>query len=776
MATASPEINDASDVANQIPQHDMIARREKLMQITELGLKHMEDKKISATLLGHEIILQDVVANVAGAVEWAEGYVKDAVKDLPYASIILAGVSLVLPLLKNPSAAEASNQDGFTYVTSQMRYYVAMESLLLTKHMKSDLKADLTERLVDLYKLIIDFQVQTVLRFYRSRTKNFFRGTINYDSWEEKLQHIKDSDKELVQKFETAISATSLGHLKRLAEEAEALRSILSSLLKKQQELIKVNLDQLGVAQEHLRFAQKMDQRMSNDKDQACLQSLKATNPRDDKMRIEQQKGGLLEDSYLWILENSDFQQWHDDGQSRLLWIRGDPGKGKTMLLCGIIDELIKSATHTANISFFFCQATNTEINSATAVLRGLIYMLVKQQPSLISHLRERYDDFGERLFTGVNTWVALSKIFSAILSDTCLQSTYLVIDGLDECTTDLTQLLDLVQNSLAHSNIKWIVSSRNWPSIEKGLNKATQKTSLLLELNEKSVSAAVAKYIQFKVDWLATQNEYDKSTRDSVQRYLSLNASGTFLWVALVCKEITDISGWSVEKILTDFPPGLNGLYKRMMDQIGNSKNAKLYKSILAVMSVVYRPITLDELASFVDMPPQSSSNHKIQEEIIGHCGSFLTLRDRTISFVHQSAKDFLITKAFQEIFPSGIEDEQHTIFSRSLQVMSRTLRCDVYSLRAPGVSISQVKQPNPDPLAAARYSCLYWVDHLLKCTNRENTSIDLKDSGSIDKFLCQSYLQWLEALGWMGKTSEGIRAIISLEGLIIVSLLYSI
>jgi hypothetical protein len=72
----------------------------------------MEDKKVGATLLGHEIVLQDFVANVAGAVEWTESYIKDAVKDLPYASIILAGVFLVLPLLKNSSAAEAANQDG----------------------------------------------------------------------------------------------------------------------------------------------------------------------------------------------------------------------------------------------------------------------------------------------------------------------------------------------------------------------------------------------------------------------------------------------------------------------------------------------------------------------------------------------------------------------------------------------------------------------------------------------------------------------------------------
>src|ERR1700733_6481497 len=76
------EIEDNREATNQIPQHDAIARRAKMKEITELGLKHMEDKRVRATLLGHEIDLQDVVSNVAEAVEWAEDYVKDAVRDL----------------------------------------------------------------------------------------------------------------------------------------------------------------------------------------------------------------------------------------------------------------------------------------------------------------------------------------------------------------------------------------------------------------------------------------------------------------------------------------------------------------------------------------------------------------------------------------------------------------------------------------------------------------------------------------------------------------------
>jgi hypothetical protein len=100
-------------------------------------------------------------------------------------------------------------------------------------------------------------------------------------------------------------------------------------------------------------------------------------------------KGGLLQGSYRWILSHTDFLRWRD-GKSSLLYIKGDPGKGKTMLLCGIIDEMspltrLRDKDATTLLSYFFCQATDSRINNAMAVLRGLIYLLIDQQPSLVS-------------------------------------------------------------------------------------------------------------------------------------------------------------------------------------------------------------------------------------------------------------------------------------------------------------------------------------------------------------------------------------------------------
>lgn len=714
----------------------------------------MEDKKVKVTILGHEIGLQDGVSQVGEAVDWAQSYIKDAIKDVPYAPAVMAGISLILPLLKNPAAIDAANREGFIYVTSQMRYYVEMESLLLPEYMKPGLKADLTERVIGLYKLIIDFQLQSVIRFYRSRTKNYFRSIINYDSWNDQLAHLKKEETRLEQNFENALSGTGLHQLQKLAGEAKGSRKTLNDILDNIQELVRLSRRENDILE-------RTEQRLSNAEDRRCRDTLQASDPSLDKTRIEEEKGGLLRDSYCWVLDNVDFQRWRDARCGQLLWIKGDPGKGKTMLLCGIIDELSKMAVHDMNISFFFCQATNSRINNATAILRGLIYMLVQQQPSLMTHVRDGS-------FEGENAWFALFRAFTNILEDPHLQSTYLIIDALDECEAGLDRLLGLLaQKSSAYSRVKWIVSSRNWPGIEKELEGTTQ-IQLRLELNEDTLSAAVDSFIQYKTNELAKKNKYSPETRDAVQRHLVSKANGTFLWVALVCKELAKVPNRHVQGQLKDFPSGLATLYARMCNQISKSLDANVCKSILGVITTVYRPITLDELVSCVDLPRDAADDYEVLKDIIGLCGSFLTLRGRTISLVHQSAKDFLLREAVHDVFPDGKEMTHYFIFSKSLEVISRTLHRDIYGLVAPGYPTDQVKQPDPDPLATMRYACVYWVDHLMECSPSQNAIEDLQDSGSVGSFFRQDYLHWLEALGLSRSLSDGVAAMVRLESLL--------
>lgn len=437
------------------------------------------------------------------------------------------------------------------------------------------------------------------------------------------------------------------------------------------------------------------------------------------------------------------------------------------MLLCGIINEL--EMLPATNTSYFFCQATDSRINTASAGLRGLIYLLVNQQQSLTSYIRDKYDQAGKQLFEDANAWVALSAIFNEILRDPALSTTYLIIDALDECT-DLSRLLDLVVRVSAETpTVKWIVSSRNWPSIKEKLDKNSENISLCLELNDDSISAAVRTYIRYKVDQLAQQKGYDEipGLKDSVTQYLTSHADDTFLWVALVCQELADISSWAVdEETLAMFPSGLNSLYKRMMDHIGgpDRRKAPLCRNILVALSIAYRPITLDELTSLVEIPPSASRKHKALTEIIGFCGSFLTLRNQTIFFVHQSAKEFLSGEEWEDLCPSGKEMQHHSIFSRSINAMSQILKRDIYSLPHPGTSIEEIEPPNPDPLAPIRYACVYWVDHLGKTPSPSA-------GDAVDTFLRKHFLHWFEALGLIKSTSKGVHALLNLITLLQVS-----
>jgi hypothetical protein len=508
------------------------------------------------------------------------------------------------------------------------------------------------------------------------------------------------------------------------------------------------------------------------DKQNKCIQDLCPSNPRDDKKRIEETKGGLLANPYRWVLDNTAFRQWHEDEHGRLLWVKGDPGKGKTMLLCGVINELQVS---TAFLSYFFCQATDSRINSATAVLRGLLYMLVHQQPVLLSHVRKKHDYAGKSLFEDANAWVALTEIFADVLQDASLSTTYLIIDALDECVTDLPKLLAFIaKQSSTSSRVKWIVSSRNWPDIEEELERAENKTRLSLELNAKSVTAAVKIFIQQKTLQLAQEKRYNSEVEDKVLQHLASNADDTFLWVALVCQDLRTTPKWNVLKKLAQFPPGLDSLYKRMLQQIRESDSAEICLGVLAVTAVLYRPVTVAELVVLTKQLAHFTDDLESMREIIGLCGSFLTLRDNTVYFVHQSAKDFLVTKASNNVFPDGVECIHRDIFQASLTVLQKTLRRDIYNLQAPGYPVEDVKPPILDPLATSRYPCIYWIDHFCDSKSKAlaRSATTQEDARTIDTFLRQKYLYWLEALSLCGSIAKGVVSMTKLWDIVQVQL----
>lgn len=670
-------------------------------------------------------------------------------------------------MIQNPIAATEANRNGIEYVIKRMDWYWNLSSAVLKESLDGNdsnlagIRRELEIQVIDLYKTLLLYEIKSVCSYYRSRGLVLLRDIAKLDDWKGDIQTIQSAERIFNDGSNTFADLKMVSNLEKLVAYAETQST--SQMTKE---------------------------------DQQCMKDLRLTDPSADKKRIEQTKGGLLQESYRWILNNPDYQRWRYSEESHLLWITGDPGKGKTMLLCGIIDELDQQSIRSGIVHtiYFFCQATDHHLNNAAAVLRGLMFMLINKQPSLISHLRKKYDQAGAKLFEGSNTWITLSDIFAAILLDPALESTCIVVDALDECVSDLQILLDfIVDTSSIEGRAKWIVSSRNWSQIEERLRRAEQKAKLSLELNAESISNAVDIYIREKVHQLASLKGYDEETCGTIRTYLSDNADDTFLWVALVCQNLEKRQRWKVLRMLREFPPGLDSLFKRMMNQVlsmDDASDVSLCKQILAIMTSVYRPITLSELGCLIDIPGELpdditeklSDDIKFLEEIVALCGSFLTIRDDTIYFVHQSAKDHLTSneEAISAIFPSGSEETHLAIFSHSIQAMKVILKNNVHGLShfdnyiSDGTSIL-----DPDPLNTIRYACVYWVDHL--CDGNVSRISSgcrniLSDDGVVDLFIRKHLLHWLESLSLLRHLSDGIISITKLVDLLAVSLRFQV
>ncbi|KAL3449638.1 hypothetical protein BJX65DRAFT_294642 [Aspergillus insuetus] len=477
------------------------------------------------------------------------------------------------------------------------------------------------------------------------------------------------------------------------------------------------------------------------DKDNACLRDLLVADPETERRRIEATKGGLLDDSFRWVLGNAEFQKWRSNHQSQLLWIKGDPGKGKTMLMIGIIKELVQQiqSQSSQSIAYFLCQATDPKLSNATSILRSLIYMLIRQQPHLISHLRGKYD-IDPKFFESGNTFYTLSVIFENMIQNSAHAMTYLLVDALDECEADLSDLLKL------------IARTKSMPAAQQELEFGDEEPKLSLELNASHISDAVAAYINYKTSRL-TALRRNGILLEEVKEQLLRKSDGTFLWVALMVQEMQKCRrSAAMVELLERTPPGLIPLYDRMLQQIQLFEGAdrELCILVLSIVTLGYRPLHLHELCLVAGLHKQQYGLDNLKD-IVGMCGSFLTTRD-----------DYYLgdVTVAATIFPSKPSAIHHKIFRESLQSLSAKLHRNIYNLNLDdsGISVSEIAtfRPNPDPLLDLRYSCTYWLDHL-----SESISTSADQLNAISDFFKKHLLHWLESLSLIGEMRHGILAL---------------
>lgn len=486
----------------------------------------------------------------------------------------------------------------------------------------------------------------------------------------------------------------------------------------------------------------------------ACLKHMFVTDPQAQMATKLSTNDQLIPESYTWILRTEEYQALQDWGSSaQILWLFGPAGTGKTMLNIGIISEMFEQSSNiTASISYYFCEARGENQSRAMDVLRTLIWGLVIQQPHLFSHLQDVYKSSGEALFTAPNAFWHVRDKFLAMLADERLTPVYLVIDALDECESNesksdepgVQDLIDMVSSSLELPNssakIKWLLSSR--PEIDLPNRLTEDKLEALKQVDVQSHPEPVDAYITYKLDQLKSRLKYKDEILKEVGSEIRQRAQNTFLWVALVFKDLLHrrVKDYAAMKEIQKIPGDLSELYDRMMVRIDNGPDPDLTKSVLEAACFASRPLSYAEVHVLSGLPTGYPA-----EDFVSSCGSFLNVDNGAVHVLHNSARQHLM-----DYFEPRATEIRQLMFDRSLAALSDGLKRNIYDL-PPGTESSDIVVPETDPLARLAYSCENWVNLL-------PSTAPVADDGPLLAFFRVHFLHWLESLSLLGKLSKAI------------------
>lgn len=771
LAILNTTLGDGSLDANieeEADEEPAAIRQRQMIRLVDQGkIKIKKSSKITNAV-------KSFVESVLEAKPLGDFVIKNVPQAAP-AALPWACVCGALEIMCKPANANKDNLEGVQHVVSRMEWYCALTDLLLDSAGTASnpdfagFVSSLREQFVSLYKMLLIFLMQSVCSYYKNQFAVALKSMFGLNDWRTSLDSIKDAESKLQSNLSQYSQTHQMIALQECSDRAKVSMGLLGDISK----TIKDYVDDQQRAQRE-------------EKDEAILKALFVVDPRDAMDALVDRKedgGGLFIDSFKWILDIPEFQIFtgytnhssstnNPDGGavlnilpsssssstlSRVFWVKGQPGTGKTMLLVGIIRELSSHpATFSPSISFFFFDATDAKLISKTAVLRSLLWMLFFQQPRLLVHMRDKYDTAPASFDSDIE-FTGLCGVFKKVLSDKDLTPVYFIIDALDECTEGLHNVIELISTSLALTDkIKWLVSSR--PSVALG---DIVPSNILLEIDSQKLEAPVKAYIDYKLSKI-TQSEGFRGYTDDIKNDLALEinnrAETTFLWVWHVFhvlfvrkKNAQRLDGSQALKKVREMPSGLKGVYNAILDGILNDEpeDSKYCQELLRMVFLAYRPLSLEEIASFSSFPEDQITR------IVGICGSFLSIYNGTVNLIHLSAKDYLKGNYEEKLGSTSILEGHADMSDRCLRAMDE-LHKNMYSISlGPYDRTEPVAQPNT--LTPLRYACLFWLDHL--CDGTSNGS--RPDEKKIYTFLQKHFLHWFEALSLMWEMTNGIMAL---------------
>jgi hypothetical protein len=658
------------------------------------------------------------------------------------------------------------------YMTNRLKAYMDyLRDLPVTQT-----QTNFETALVELYKLILHFLATAIQTYQKSAISRAFDAF-----WrpEEVRDFEGECDKIAVRaEIEASNCERTLSALER--EEANQRKEHLQRVLKELEEL-------QGIKESVSTLASKIDLARLPSAEGAAFDS-----------HLDELDARCHPATRINLLRQ--IREWAEEPQGKcIFWLNGMAGTGKSTISRTVAQSFAKDVQLGA--SFFFKRGEG-ERGNASRFFTTITAQLMRRVPAIVPYVRKAID--ADPDISGKSMKEQFEKLIFQPLSDIGHKSSQvsklvIVVDALDECERegDIKHILHLLAQTqhLTTVRMRIFLTSRPDLPVRLGFRKLSadaHQDVVLQDIPQAIIEHDISAFL--KDEFAKIRDDYNcLHPADSSLpldwpgerniRALTEMAVPLFIFAATVCRFVRD-PRWDPEDRLATVlsyqtasqASKFDRTYLPILDQLvaglTNLEKERLlqeFQEIVGSIVVLADPLSTVSFASLLGIPRKTV---ECKLDSLHSVLSIPTDRDSPVRLLHLSFREFLLDPEKREKSPFWVdESERHKkIAIRCLELMSssKCLREDICHLEWPGKLRREINSQTIDKYLPAdvRYACRYWVHHL------EQSGKRVYDQNVVHVFLQEHFLYWLEALSLIGKLSEAIVMIGTLQSLVTVSL----
>ncbi|KAL1671424.1 hypothetical protein EV122DRAFT_226616, partial [Schizophyllum commune] len=347
-----------------------------------------------------------------------------------------------------------------------------------------------------------------------------------------------------------------------------------------------------------------------------------------------------------WFLDGAAFDSFKN-GETRMLWLHGIAGCGKSTIMAGAMREL---KTHCAvsqgiAVAHFFDATAGSPLNDRRDLISSLLCQIVHHRKDCLADLVQLYENnmSGKAQAPLDDLQFELSKVLRGTTS-----RTFIIIDAIDEAEDE--DLPSILEELCALNSVSFLISSRSEVACSKDLKRLS---NVQLRMNKQVVARDIATHLDGAFAKNGILRKVKKEHIELVRSTLENGARGNFRLLVLQINELAKVA--SVPKRLLsklkDMPKTLSDTYARALGPTAQEDRDEICR-LVGWLLFSRGPLTKKECIELLAMDFSQPAKMPVFEtglrlpsssdifEVVS--STFISYLDNYIRISHASVSDF--------------------------------------------------------------------------------------------------------------------------------------